>query len=252
MPNYFINQFVENSSIAIFNNIMKCPKCNLEHNNKGKYCSRKCANSRQWSEADKLKKSISSNNSLKVQLAKEAQKGKKKGPMSDDIKEKIRKTTKKQYQEGRKVKPRTITEELKRKLREHALRRNFGGYNPNSIKKHKKGKYKNYWCDSSWELAFVIYNIDHEIKFERNNKKFKYYLYNSKRNFIPDFLLEDGTYVEIKGYVGVEAKAKIEQFKEKLEVIDSQKIKKYLEYVQEKYGKDFTNLYETNIYVGDA
>lgn len=36
-----------------------CPKCNQSHEKSGKFCSRSCANSRTWSEEDKLKKSIS-------------------------------------------------------------------------------------------------------------------------------------------------------------------------------------------------
>ena len=38
----------------------------------------------------------------------------------------------------------------------------------------KKGTYKGYWCDSSYELAWVIYNIDKNIPFTRNSEKFKY------------------------------------------------------------------------------
>jgi 5-methylcytosine-specific restriction endonuclease McrA len=36
-----------------------CPKCNSKHGKSGKYCSRKCANSRTWSEDDKKKKAES-------------------------------------------------------------------------------------------------------------------------------------------------------------------------------------------------
>lgn len=36
-----------------------CPKCNIEHEKPGTYCSRSCANSRSWSEEDKIKKSNS-------------------------------------------------------------------------------------------------------------------------------------------------------------------------------------------------
>jgi hypothetical protein len=36
-----------------------CPKCNTEHNKSGIFCSRSCANSRQWTEEDKKKKSES-------------------------------------------------------------------------------------------------------------------------------------------------------------------------------------------------
>jgi len=47
----------------------RCPKCNTLHEKSGKFCSRSCANSRKWSEADKLKKSISAKNSDKIKQA---------------------------------------------------------------------------------------------------------------------------------------------------------------------------------------
>ena len=34
-----------------------CPKCNVLHDKTGIFCSRKCANSRNWSDEDKIKKS---------------------------------------------------------------------------------------------------------------------------------------------------------------------------------------------------
>jgi hypothetical protein len=39
--------------------IKKCPKCEIEHNNKGIYCCRSCANSRIFTEESKRKKSES-------------------------------------------------------------------------------------------------------------------------------------------------------------------------------------------------
>lgn len=36
----------------------KCPKCDIEHINRGRFCSRKCANSRSFSEESRKKKSI--------------------------------------------------------------------------------------------------------------------------------------------------------------------------------------------------
>lgn len=36
-----------------------CPKCGSEHDKIGLYCSRSCANSRTWTEEDKLKKRLS-------------------------------------------------------------------------------------------------------------------------------------------------------------------------------------------------
>lgn len=35
----------------------KCPKCSKEHDKKGRFCSRSCANSREWTDNDKNKKS---------------------------------------------------------------------------------------------------------------------------------------------------------------------------------------------------
>lgn len=123
-----------------------------------------------------------------------------------------------------------------------------GGYKPNSIKKHKRGKYKGYWCDSSWELAFVVYNLDHNIEFQRNTKLFPYEYENKIKNYIPDFILEDGTYIEIKGYVSEEVKAKIKHFPLKLTLLDKLSIKPYLDYMINIYGKNFISLYETTKY----
>lgn len=46
-----------------------CPKCNSVHTKNGIFCSRICANSRKWSTEDKLQKSISAKNSIKVKRA---------------------------------------------------------------------------------------------------------------------------------------------------------------------------------------
>ena len=49
--------------------IKLCPKCNIEHKKPGTYCSRICANSRLWTNEDKLKKSVAAKSSLKVKSA---------------------------------------------------------------------------------------------------------------------------------------------------------------------------------------
>ena len=122
-----------------------------------------------------------------------------------------------------------------------------GGYRKNGGR-GKKGRYKGYWCDSSWELAYVIYNLDHNIKFERNTKGFVYTWNNETHKYFPDFRLENGDYVEIKGYFTEQVKAKINQFKEKLILLDKNKIRKpYLEYAEEKYGINFIKVYEPKI-----
>jgi hypothetical protein len=109
----------------------------------------------------------------------------------------------------------------------------------------KSGWYKGYWSDSSWELAWIIYNIDHNIKFERNNKGFEYIFDDKKHKFYPDFILNNVFY-EIKAIIDEKNKCKISQFKEKLIVLDKKDIQPYLKYVIEKHGNNFIELYEGN------
>ncbi|MCK9615776.1 MAG: hypothetical protein M0R48_09780 [Candidatus Omnitrophica bacterium] len=97
------------------------------------------------------------------------------------------------------------TEETKKMLSK------YGGIKHGSGR-GKHGWYKGYWCDSSWELAWVIYNLDHGIKFERNHQGFEYEFEGEKHKYYPDFILDDGTYVEIKSVMDEKNKAKIASF----------------------------------------
>jgi hypothetical protein len=132
--------------------------------------------------------------------------------------------------------------ELKRiqKISEKA-KINNGGYRKGSGR-GKKGYYKNIWCDSSWELAFVIYNIDHNIPFLRNTKFFLYKYKGITKKYYPDFIIND-TYYEIKGYYSDQFQSKLDHFNEKICILDKQSIKKYTDYAMAKYGKDYTKLY---------
>ena len=56
----------------------------------------------------------------------------------------------------------------KRKISETMKKNPLCGGKRHGSGRGKKGWYKGYWCDSSWELALVIYNLEHNIKFERN------------------------------------------------------------------------------------
>ena len=76
----------------------------------------------------------------------------------------------------------------------------------------KKGWYKGYWCDSSWELAYVIYNLEHKINFKRNHEYFEYQFKGKIYKYYPDFIMEDGTLVEIKGYNSKKWQAKLKAF----------------------------------------
>ena len=133
-----------------------------------------------------------------------------------------------------------ISESMKKNPMSGGLRKGSG--------RGKKGWYKGYWCDSSWELAWVIYSLDHNIKFERNNTGFVYLYKGKKRKYYPDFI-SNKIYFEIKGRRKYEEmddidKEKISQFKKELKVLYSKDIDPYLKYVKNKYGENFISLYE--------
>lgn len=118
-------------------------------------------------------------------------------------------------------------------------------------------KYNNIIFDSSWELAFYIYCIDHKkdiqhepfpIIYQKDGKDHKYY---------PDFLV-DGKLYEIKGdYFFDDNNNLINPYKKELllekqncmiannvTIISSQGIEKYLSYVYKTYGKNYLNQFK--------
>lgn len=111
--------------------------------------------------------------------------------------------------------------------------------------KYRKGYYKGYWCDSSWELAYIIYNLENNISFKRNTESFNYQWENKIRKWFPDFL-ENSIYIEIKGYITNKNLAKWKDFKLPLKILQKKEMKCIIDYVESKYGKDFYKLYETN------
>lgn len=133
-------------------------------------------------------------------------------------------------------------EERKRKISETMKRKKLGGYRKGSGR-GRQGRYKGIWCDSSWELAWVIYQLDRGVEFERNWKKFDYVFEGENRKYSPDFKIED-KFIEIKGYMTDQAKAKINQFPKKIEIIGKNEMIPIIEYVKETYGDNFISLYE--------
>lgn len=106
----------------------------------------------------------------------------------------------------------------------------------------KKGWYKGYWCDSSWELAWVIYNLDHGVGFSRNTLGLTYSFEGRTHKFYPDFILPTGAYIEVKGWMDNRNRAKIAQFGGVLSVLGKKEMEPTLTYVTAKYGKDFIRL----------
>lgn len=221
----------------------KCKKCDNEFEpSKGliSYCSLECRNSRVWSEEDKIKKSNSAKNSEKMKIANKL-------IGENRIKKRIEKKCK-------------ICDKVMKLLPSHKnkLFCSVDCYNKSDNLKNnggvrkgagvgKSGWYNGYWCDSSWELAWVVYHIEHDITFERNKKGFDYLLKGKKYKYFPDFIM-DSVYYEIKGYITEKSIEKIKQFDEKIVLIGKNEIKPMIDYTISKYGKDYINLYEDNPY----
>jgi hypothetical protein len=201
-----------------------CNKCNKEHDGtfgSGKYCSISCANSRTFSEETKKIKSL-------VNKGKDPwNKGKNWGTTITkceycgmDI-EHWRSTPKKYHSE--------------------CWLKSSGGVRKGAGV-GKSGWYKGYWCDSSYELAWVIYQLEHNKPFKRNTKKYSYFWNGKHKHYIPDFIQNDEI-IEIKGYVNEQTKVKLNTIKD-LKILFRKDLKKEFEYVESKYGKNFVYLYE--------
>lgn len=73
----------------------------------------------------------------------------------------------------------------------------LGGYREGSGRS-KCGYYKGIYCGSTYELVWVIYRLDHNLLVKRFEGKLHSSKYN--RKYIPDFIVDNKTFVEIKGY----------------------------------------------------
>lgn len=128
---------------------------------------------------------------------------------------------------------------------EDCLSKHRGGYREGSGRSYS-GRYKGIFCGSSYELAWVIYNLDHDIAFER----FDGVLQNDKVKYIPDFYIrQTNTIVEIKGFVADQEKLnnKIQLVKDSgynISILFENDLQHIFKYVKNKYGNDFIKLYE--------
>lgn len=136
------------------------------------------------------------------------------------------------------------TTEEKEKIRVQKISlamKKYGGYRQGSGR-GKKGWYKGFFCDSSWELAYVIYCLDNNIPIQRNTKKLKYVFDGVEKTYIPDFIISN-KFVEIKGFKSPQWDAKL-KYNSDIVVLYKEDMKPILDYVVLTYGKDYINLYE--------
>lgn len=120
---------------------------------------------------------------------------------------------------------------------------NIGGYRKGSGR-GISGWYKGIFCDSSWELAYVLWCRDKGKNIKRNTERFDYEYNGKAHQYLPDFLV-DGELVEIKGYTTARWRAKLDHFPKhrKLSVLYKKDMYPYLEYAESTYG-NFVDLYE--------
>lgn len=121
----------------------------------------------------------------------------------------------------------------------------MSGYNKGSGRS-KHGYYKGIYCGSTYELCWVIYNLDHGIKFTR----FPGALERDGKKYYPDFLLDDGkTIIETKGYEkqeSVDIKTSIaENLGYTVRILRKNDLKFAFDYVEKAYNtKKFYVLYD--------
>ena len=143
---------------------------------------------------------------------------------------------------------RSLGEDGRRKVGEASKQRKAGGYKVGILGgKGKRGYYKGYYCMSSWELAWLVYQLDHNKEVKQCRVQFDYEFNGKKRKYTPDFIINDIFY-EIKNWHRPDTDAKIEAVKKtgsQIVLIEGKDIEPYLDYVKTKYGNNFVeNLYE--------
>lgn len=231
---------------------MVCESCKNEHDSSygsGRFCSSKCARSfSSKAKRDEINKKVSKIMKSKIS------KGEKIGCVQKNNDNLIegscdicgRKYMTRLYNNERFKK--TCSSKCAKKLRLISYNKNtnkvVGGYRKGSGR-GKSGWYNGYWCDSSYELAFVIYNIEHNIIFERNKNGFKYIWNEKEHTYYPDFIIND-RYYEIKGYETKQDIAKYQSVNKPIIILYKKDLTEIISYVENKYGKNFISLYEGN------
>lgn len=145
------------------------------------------------------------------------------------------------------------SEESKKKTREtiHANFINGSVSTGNYSKRFKQGWYKGFHCDSSYELVYLIYCLDHNINIKRCNKVYEYFYEGSKHLYFPDFIINNDTIVEIKGYYTELVDIKTNSVNDmNYKILYKKDLQKEFEYVYQTYNVDnktIQTLYEKNI-----
>ncbi len=106
----------------------------------------------------------------------------------------------------------------------------------------KTGYCDGIYCGSTYELAWVIYNLDNDMPFTRCDKVFTY---NNKK-YYPDFI-QNNKIVEIKGYWTEEVELKRQAVIDagyEIEILYKEDLKHCFDWVKNEYGAPLETLFD--------
>lgn len=145
------------------------------------------------------------------------------------------------------IKRSPLSQETKNKMKE-TIKKNgrSGGYRYHKNGFGIKGWFENNFFDSSWEFVYYLYIRDFGIKINKNKKLFQYEYDGKTRNYLPDFIIENDIYVEIKGYESEIDKIKYNCIPN-LIVIKKIDIEPIIEYIINRYDKNYVDMYSNKL-----
>lgn len=114
-----------------------------------------------------------------------------------------------------------------------------GGYKKHS-RKGNAGYYKGIYCDSTYELIFLIYCLDHNISINRNKKYFLYNYNNKICKYYPDFIINNRMLIEIKNFYSDIVKEKLKATTDPIKILYGKDLIKMAQYVSNKYNIQLT------------
>ena len=219
---------------------MKCEKCNKKHDGtfgSGKFCSLSCSKSRKRTKETRAKISKSVKK-WTIENPDKVKKGENHPSFRDDAR----------YKHVIKKHCKTCGKEFierpyyEKEFCSPQCNPNHGGYREGS-NRGNGGWYKGIRCDSTYELVWVIYRLDHNLPAER----FEGCLEEDELVYYPDFIDGD-TIIEIKGYYTEKVDKKCELVKRKgynIKVIYKEDLKKEFDWVKKNYEyKHLRELYD--------
>lgn len=213
--------------------LINCPKCGVlfENFSNGyikKFCSRPCANSRIQTEE--------MNSSRREKLKKYPIESKKENETT--IENKLKRT-----KQCPACMQQFIVNRSNRKYCSVSCSSSKGGGYREGSGRAKTGYYNGIYCGSTYELVWVIYQIEHNLEFSR----FPGMLEHGGVRYYPDFI-QNNKIIEIKGYEhqnSVDRKTAVANYHGYVvEVLRKHDLIKEFDYVESKYGKDVKKLYD--------